>query len=103
MVKMVGMDAQSRHRPYCFDQIPMGLTARIVGIGAVLGLVSAAISKELVIADQGKSDYSIVVAVAVQDLPATAKTVGILSLSISRRLAPLPSILGPRVREASAV
>ncbi|MCK4323126.1 MAG: hypothetical protein KAW89_01250, partial [Armatimonadetes bacterium] len=47
-----------------FNQTSIGLTARIVvGIGAVLALVSVAIGEELVIADGGKSDYSIIIAV----------------------------------------
>ena len=37
--------------------------AIVAGIGAVLGLMSVAIGKELVIADRGNSDYSIIVAV----------------------------------------
>ena len=41
-----------------------GLAVRIVaGIGAVLGPMSVAVGEELVIADQEKSDYSIVIAV----------------------------------------
>ena len=35
----------------------------VAGIGAVLGLVSVAIGKELVIADRSNSDYSIIVEV----------------------------------------
>ena len=62
--RMLRMDMGSRHRLACSSQTSMGLTARIVaGIGALLVLASLAFGKELVIADQGKSDYAIVIAV----------------------------------------
>ena len=61
---MLSEDANSKRSLNCLDQTSMGLTARIVvGIGVLLGMVSMAVGEELVIADQGKSDYSIIVAV----------------------------------------
>ena len=58
------MNARSTNRRGRSAQAALGLTARIVVlVCAVLGLAPAAIGGELVIADQERSDYCIVVAV----------------------------------------